>query len=631
LINDSKAIIFTRLYLALVSFFLIKYTNQFRGVGMKRTTLLCLTVLIAIVAISWRATTSHAAVSPLLFEDFSYPTGDLITAHGWQAHSAGGTNAITITSPGLTYSGYNGSGVGNAVSLTTSGEDDNRVFPSQTSGTVYMSALVNVSAASTTGDYFIHFAQNPVGTIFNGRVFVKSDGAGGILFGITKANGTAAYTSTSFALNTTYLVVVRYTIVAGATNDTAELYVNPDITASAPPASPSATAGDVATAADPASIGAVALRQGTGSSSPTVRVDGIRVGTTWGSLNAFPKANVDMNGDGRSDFVVVRGTGSAFTASSGAASDPKLSLTYRDRRRTQLQNSTASGAQAYWYVALNGPGTGYGVPWGDATIDTALSEDFDGDGKDDIAVWRPGSPGAFYIIYSQTNTGAVFFLGSTFDDPTVTGDYDGDGKADVAVYSCPDPGGPDGTCFYKYIGSKNNPGQTVTEVSWGVGVAFQYAPAPGDYDGDGKLDFCIRRDQPGSPGQAQYALMRSSDFGQEQISWGLMTDFNEPGDYDGDGKSDFMAARNNSGNLDHYLLTRTGNVSIVQWGIASDAPSPGDYDGDGKTDISVYRPANLPSSSTFYSLSLSKGFISAVQWGACLTPCDAPAASWNVQ
>src|SRR6185436_6685124 len=103
---------------------------------MKRTIFLCLTVLTVVVAISWRTTTSHAAGSPLLVEDFSYTAGDLITAHGWTAHSAGGTNAIAVTSPGLTYTGYIGSGVGNAVSLTTSGEDDNRVFPSQTSGTV---------------------------------------------------------------------------------------------------------------------------------------------------------------------------------------------------------------------------------------------------------------------------------------------------------------------------------------------------------------------------------------------------------------------------------------------------------------------------------------------------------------
>jgi hypothetical protein len=171
----------------------------------------------------------------------------------------------------------------------------------------------------------------------------------------------------------------------------------------------------------------------------------------------------------------------------------------------------------------------------------------------------------------------------------------------------------------------------VTEVFWGVGVALEFAPAPGDYDGDGKYDFCIRRENPGVPGQAQYALMRSSDFGQEQIDWGLMTDLNEPGDYDGDHKADFMVARNDSGNLNHYLLTRTGNFSVMQWGIANDIPTPGDYDGDGKSDVSVYRLGAMPANSTFYSISLTQGFIDAIEWGTCLAPCDTPAANWNVQ
>src|SRR5436190_2188790 len=96
--------------------------------------------------------------APLITEEFDYTAGDLITAHGWTALSAGRTNPITVTSPGLTYSGYASSGVGLAVSMTTSGEDDNKAFTSTTSGSVYAAFLVTASAASTTGDYFLHFA-----------------------------------------------------------------------------------------------------------------------------------------------------------------------------------------------------------------------------------------------------------------------------------------------------------------------------------------------------------------------------------------------------------------------------------------------------------------------------------------
>src|SRR5687767_10978011 len=67
----------------------------------------------------------------LLVEDFTYPAGSLLTANGWSAHSGAGTNAIVTSAPSLTLTGYPGSGVGNAVSLTTSGEDVNRPFAVQ--------------------------------------------------------------------------------------------------------------------------------------------------------------------------------------------------------------------------------------------------------------------------------------------------------------------------------------------------------------------------------------------------------------------------------------------------------------------------------------------------------------------
>src|ERR1035437_11194495 len=84
----------------------------------------------------------------LLTEDFSYPAGDLITAHGWTAHS-GTLGPITVTSPGLTYTNYAGSGVGNAVSVTTAGSQDVNTLLSSpvTTGTVYASGMINVTNA----------------------------------------------------------------------------------------------------------------------------------------------------------------------------------------------------------------------------------------------------------------------------------------------------------------------------------------------------------------------------------------------------------------------------------------------------------------------------------------------------
>ncbi|HEX2639613.1 MAG TPA: VCBS repeat-containing protein, partial [Pyrinomonadaceae bacterium] len=115
-------------------------------------------------------------------------------------------------------------------------------------------------------------------------------------------------------------------------------------------------------------------------------------------------APVDFNGDGRTDYVVTRNTG-------------------------------GTPGQLVWYYALNGAaGTG-AVSWGLST-DWVLSEDFDGDGKDDIVIWRPAPAGqaAFYILLSATSTARIVPFGEQGNTPAVTADYDGDGKADPAVY-----------------------------------------------------------------------------------------------------------------------------------------------------------------------------------------------------
>ncbi len=291
-------------------------------------------------------------------------------------------------------------------------------------------------------------------------------------------------------------------------------------------------------------------------------------------------APVDFNGDGKTDYVVARNIG---VGTSGATN------------------------QLRWFYNLNGGGPTVGLDWGIAT-DTLVPEDYDGDGKDDIAVWRPGAAtvAAFYILQSATNTARVEAFGQTGDDPTVVNDYDGDGKADLAVYRS----AAQSTWFYR--GSLANPGGNVTYVPWGT---TGDVPAPGDYDGDSRNDFVIKRNN-------AFWMLKSAG-GTTVTLFGASTDKVVPGDYDGDGKTDIATTRVVGGAYEwRWLPSGGGAIQFRTFGLATDVSVQGDYDGDGRTDIAIWRP----SGGQFWSQASVGGAISVFSLG---TSGDRPAANYN--
>jgi len=306
-----------------------------------------------------------------------------------------------------------------------------------------------------------------------------------------------------------------------------------------------------------------------------VGIDDISV--TAVAVSAPNRANVDFNGDGRSDYAVTR----------------------------------TSGSNKIWYIANNGDGAVSGVQFGIGS-DIEVPEDYDGDGKDDVAVWRPGAFAHFYVLRSSNNTFTFNQFGQTGDDPRVVADYDGDGRADYAVYRA-----SAGQGFFYYRSSISN-----AQVSQPFGSGTTTRPNVGDYDGDGKADFCVHFN---NGGNGFFALQKSTG-GNEFVGFGFPSDALAPGDYDGDGRSDFTVVRREGGLLNWFTLTRTGAISGITWGASTDVITPGDYDGDGRSEPAIWRPTTDTSPSVFYSRR-SDGLTQSFAFG---TATDYPVANWYV-
>jgi (2Fe-2S) ferredoxin len=215
-----------------------------------------------------------------------------------------------------------------------------------------------------------------------------------------------------------------------------------------------------------------------------------------------------------------------------------------------------------WYERRSSDDSFLAVNFGLPT-DVLVPADFDADNRTDISVFRPSS-GYWYRLNSRDGTFSAVQFGQDGDMP-VPNDYDGDGRADIAVFRP-----SDGTWY-------------VQDSLLGQVAATQFGqagdlPQIGDFDGDGLGDLCVFR-------SGVWYFLMSSTNAFSYVQYGLDTDRPVPADYDGDGITDIAVFRDG---VWYVRQSSLGDIGLA-FGLATDVPVPADYDGDGKTDFAVYR------------------------------------------
>ncbi len=248
---------------------------------------------------------------------------------------------------------------------------------------------------------------------------------------------------------------------------------------------------------------------------------------------------------------------------------------------------------------------------------TPLAGDFDGDGSDEIAVFRAG----YWLIDINHNgrwdqDDLLAKLGDAEDRPVV-GDWDGDGKDDIGIFGPiwekdleaieQDPGLPN-PANSPFTRAKNVPpadsdatngARTMKLTSYGkqrsdvVDHVFgvedgEITPVTGDWNGNG-----IRSIGKFQDGHWDIDVNGDGRFGadDEAFNFGTTGDIPLVGDFNGDGVEEIAVYRSGK-----WLIDTNGNRELdatdktFELGGLGDKPIVGDFNGDGIDEPAIYSP-----------------------------------------
>lgn len=283
-----------------------------------------------------------------LFNDnIDYPVGNLSGNGDWKEViyqiDPEGTDPVSVVGKSLTYPGYQDVMAGNAIELKAVGNEATATF-SEIDNTIYASMLVNIKAASATGDFFFAFNPKSDGSYSgSGKVFVKQvDGK--LAFGVslsTPAEG-ATFTEAHYNFNTTYLLVVKYTKLPEFDDDFVDLYINPEFTAEPENSLANNKEGFEGYGA----FNGINVYQGDNTGNHLI-LDAIRVANSWEAL--FDDSKVVHLPEVTTYFVDEFGEYETQSFSLGTFTDEPVTATYKVKAKNLKSNLTLTcGTEGYY-------------------------------------------------------------------------------------------------------------------------------------------------------------------------------------------------------------------------------------------------------------------------------------------